>query len=736
MRKNSELQTKKRKNEVMEGQLNLFEASAVIVRKLEDDFTTKSPPETKNNNDNCSIIVEESQETERTYQVNKYISENETFVEDIIKCLSSKQKTLLIAPLGSGKSTFVFSKILDYCKANKLVLLICTPNVSMIEQHEHDYDDKILYTVYDKSSSSKKQEEYRGQAVIMSTPDSLPTASQSISRFLLVVDEAHEIYTTSSYRPKFKNILDLEEKSEAILYLTATPNDLRLDNIKNRVIVNARNKLETRLTLREINKLQLSYVQKVIEMYYSSKEYDKVIYFSNSAKTDNNLLAEALRLKDYTVSVLSAETKRDDDYKKIVLGELPDSKVIIHTSVMQAGVNINNKNLRICLIVDTSSRSCETVETIEQLIGRYRQNVKDTVLLMSPRRKSKKSSDYETNVNEIVSLTKRLCYVANSEKDHLKIISDALAENNIIIKDADGVYKANEMACKQQSYYCSEQDTMSNSNSLKERLESSEALNFVDARIVVDEDCEKEDIDNERTIRRKEAEEKALEEIETLLEDLSSLSIEDIEFAIKEEMISPWATQEEREKIKQLIRLLSKHNSVKDALLGIEKYYQPQNWLGAIDVVKSKNMRTVNLLINKAKVKVLNFELLKNDKKGLADYSDLNLICVRRKIAGDKELRQIKIYLMIRNMGIVGTNKSLTEKHIKEILSRLMKHGLYKEAKSYSNKIKDIKRIIEDMYDTRIDYQNKKTTKGQTKKYFDGYNLKALKTLDLSTINK
>ncbi|OON99163.1 MAG: hypothetical protein ATN35_02085 [Epulopiscium sp. Nele67-Bin004] len=673
------------------------------------------------------------QDMHKNYTIDKYITENQELITDLTECLKRKNKTLLNAPLGAGKTTLIFENILKHCLENDLMLVVCTPNVSMINQFELTMSNKELYTVYDKSEQDKAQEKYNKQPIMMSTPDSIHKAIANVSKFILVVDEAHELYTTSSYRDKFINILESEEHADAVLYVTATANNLVLDNIQNVLTVTAKNKLQTNLTIREAKTRSLTYVQQQIE-YYKNSKYDKIVYYSNQSKEENEVLAENLQKKGYTVVTLNSEKKTSDAYKKITAGKLPDQEIVIHTGIMQAGVNINNDNLKICLLIDMSFGSCPTAETVEQLVGRYRQNVEDTILLKFKRKIDDNTQSYEDKAKSNLQFAKSLSNLLNIPENRIKLAEEIFQDNKLVYKNKSEVYVINPIKCKQAAYFEATQRTMGNTDLLIERLKSSTALNFLNITVITDdEEIIPTDIDKECSTRKKEAKKIAMEEIQEILTKLTKLDVIELNFVMHNETCSPFATKEVKTYVEKLLKLLRKHDNILSSIRKVEKYYAKGDWIEAIQTIKNNSSKAISSLIERCKIKVINHHLVVNDKKHENNYKELNeIVNAEKKYTEEKYLRQIKIFQIIRNENILNSNKILTINNIKEIIKKLEKCNLYNSDKNLDKKVREITKLIENMYETKTVYHKKKNKKGKYKKYVDGYNLKGIQTLDLN----
>lgn len=146
------------------------------------------------------------------------ISLNEgQMISDILPLLEDGT-TLLKAPTGTGKSTFVMQTLM----AGQHVIMLC-PKVSQVQQLESMYQDKGIIFCHGKFTAT--QEELSNNHIV-ATYDQLPKIEAYIRpETILVVDEVHQLYSAGNYRGKaLLHVIHglLTEKVKKILLMSAT----------------------------------------------------------------------------------------------------------------------------------------------------------------------------------------------------------------------------------------------------------------------------------------------------------------------------------------------------------------------------------------------------------------------------------------------------------------------------------------------------------------------------------
>ena len=164
---------------------------------------------------------------EKPLCVKKYLSEKG---QEIIKEIAKNRIIGILGSMNLGKSYFMLNDLNYYCMDKDYKLIIVIPTTSQLDQVYKRYKEQGVTAQYARFKANKEAR------VVLTTPDSLPKIIASCEaqskRFILAIDEAHEIELSYMYRKAFKNILNASKNKicECTLYFSATFDNLILSD--------------------------------------------------------------------------------------------------------------------------------------------------------------------------------------------------------------------------------------------------------------------------------------------------------------------------------------------------------------------------------------------------------------------------------------------------------------------------------------------------------------------------
>lgn len=300
--------------------------------------------------------------------------------EDVKFILNQEGLILMAAPTGSGKTFTIIKAFKELSgKEKDRVFIILCPNRVQNEQNGKEYKIDVVIggvtaekhiaivsCVYEKINELMKV--YKGKNIT------------------LVVDEAHELIESISYRKEaIKSIDEASEKCYNTIHLTATPRKLKefynydniysfnfnkpKNNLNNLNIIPARDLDKTLFTLLSINK----------------NNNKKSLVFMSGSKNDLKTTGDVLRRKGYKTEVITSDDKNSDSYSNIVnYSSIPEEcDIILTTKVLECGTNIKNTNIVPIEVIKDPNHF--NLDSTEQKFARLRaKNGEGHIILKDP----------------------------------------------------------------------------------------------------------------------------------------------------------------------------------------------------------------------------------------------------------------------------------------------------------------------------------------------------------------
>lgn len=371
------------------------------------------------------------------YKVKKYITERQ---KDLIQgILNKKSKNLLISPMKSAKTTFIFTDLLRALNNIDKQLIFVSPKVTLLDQLEGKYD---VTKCYGKQGGAELKE----NTPVITTPDSLfkviNKCQELKKEFLIVYDEAHEFELSYKFRKKLAYPIKYYEHSKCIglLCMTATPDNIihsmSWDNIyvfdiEDRFIQAPITNIVTGLKNNAV-----SVTNYIIDLH-KKDDTAKVIRINNK----DTIKKVAKILKDTAnIEVITWYRARENDNEKgdthlqeILEGKKLKNEIILTTSLVDVGVEIYSEVKPIVIsFMDSNSSLIEEI----QFIGRFREGVKEFNIISPSNSFSAEFLTYEVIKSDHYEKAKKDHFMANRyDRD-----SKTLYPNLIATKDENGLY--------------------------------------------------------------------------------------------------------------------------------------------------------------------------------------------------------------------------------------------------------------------------------------------------------
>lgn len=302
----------------------------------------------------------------------KYISEK---IPEILEIINNNKTTLIEGPTGGGKTraTVEIMKINDDGESLNILL---TPAVIQNKQNAKSYKDFGIksFTEYDtKITSNLLSATYDKSNYLV---DYLK--GKDLKLKLLIIDECQLMVQAINYRKNaIDGIIELSKKADKIIYMSATVNNMEHIFNADKII-----KLEPINQIMPYSKSQIIYLN---DKNYLSQFIDDIVKFSRIEGRKSFIFLDDKKkikeikgilikkgFKDVEIDVIHSENKDSASYSEIIeKSELPKKvKIVITTSVLEVGTNINTTNLNVFYLC--TKRNHLSFNSIEQKTARLR----------------------------------------------------------------------------------------------------------------------------------------------------------------------------------------------------------------------------------------------------------------------------------------------------------------------------------------------------------------------------
>jgi hypothetical protein len=301
----------------------------------------------------------------KTITVKEYISEAKLELDKVVKrAIKRNRRIHIIAPVGTGKTTFAMEIIQEYMDDYQIILL--EPQIGISEQIADKLEAKSIpvFVFNSTTETAFNKWEYQNQKLwddtIISTIDSgwkfLESSRTGVGSKpkIVIIDETHAFlqHARVGFDKTAQAILDCECP---IIGFTATRSNWVLNyviDIERLIVVNA-----TDIPVKKIKPFKIKSMIQTIAQVVKNKNYKKVVIFTNNIGDQTkikNAIKEATPKKK--VVVLNADTKKKEELKawdNLIKKEKlpPRTNVMIINEVAQAGININDTDIDLVMLV-------------------------------------------------------------------------------------------------------------------------------------------------------------------------------------------------------------------------------------------------------------------------------------------------------------------------------------------------------------------------------------------------
>ena len=373
-----------------------------VAQKVNDLFNANIPI-FHNKNSNKQNIKKE--EFDVVYDVNKYLSEANNMIK---KELEENCHLLLNANTGLGKTYAVVDFVTKHNIDDYVFFLV--PTRSIAEQVAQDYPAFRLF--YDNDTQlpcskfivSTYHKIYHLQRAIERETEQRCLLGEFPPSYMVVIDEVHEIMSKRKLlSAKARNIeLFLKNADRSVLMSANTDYVYKAYKNKNMfnkyICVNRRNVEYNAdiLNIYRISSKSKQQTQVVINLIKDKlSKHDKVLFYEDNIDNLNEYATELDKLSIENV-VINSKNKNDEevevDYKNIIEDSHLLKKVVLTTSLINAGINIKDNN--VCLIAKQDRNSFDVLK-LEQFLARVRTTTNDLNVILT--------SNNDTESKNIVS---------------------------------------------------------------------------------------------------------------------------------------------------------------------------------------------------------------------------------------------------------------------------------------------------------------------------------------------
>jgi len=416
-------------------------------------------------------------------------------VSDVYQLLKTAilqtNRTLLQADTGSGKTHFSDILLRDLYSQNEGVYVIAVDTVDLANQVSKKYDITCI-----TGNTDVKIKKSAKKGVYVTTYDSLINFKKID---YLIIDEAHQLVSASTYRKKAMEVLQKYiDSATPILFITATPYYLfNLKKTCNHIVVQTPTKLNYNYKIVRLNKKNIvASVMCIINNNPILKDNKIVVYINNTTYLQTLFLYLKQTTK-YNVVLIDSYAKEvsttnpytsvdlnnilENDYANLGLNKplnlLADTNkkanndclnsimntelipnnvdIVLCTSVLQNGININNDNIQYII-----TSELDNVD-LTQFKARFRKGVLNDVYLIHENVLNMPATLHDEIefdrlkkvwLSEINKQNKFILSSNNNilQKDKLKIIAK---QNQHIMKENDkGLYELSEFGVCSEVY--------------------------------------------------------------------------------------------------------------------------------------------------------------------------------------------------------------------------------------------------------------------------------------------
>ena len=371
-----------------------------------------------------------------TVQVKKYISENDTLILPLIIRALQGDKSLLVAPTGSGKTY----SIIENLKKAGIKAIFVVPNAFNVEQIQKEYGIKGAWGEISINSVLDTED-----LICLTWDKFIQIDKETVKDYIVVLDEVHQTLIDTFRMSKINKLYENLENARGEIHITATPN--KLDFSQYDYILEYQQEVQTKYNVFLYDKIDDITILNIIAnstkfaLFKDDKKY--LDYIKDS-------------IYDRKVEVITSDTRDfSDAYKEIVdSSTINDIDAICNTRVLAAGVNIHDQDITDIIIVNEKD-----IATIKQYVARFRDLKEVNIHILNNYKEESKIYEIEWLVNEsIKEVEKFLDYYngynySNFLEEYIDIKPFKLENRNEFYYSKEAQkYKLNEVGIRNKCY--------------------------------------------------------------------------------------------------------------------------------------------------------------------------------------------------------------------------------------------------------------------------------------------
>ena len=374
---------------------------------------------------------------DNTVQIKKYIGENPTLLMTLIIRALQGEKSLLIAPTGSGKTKEVIEKL----KFADMKSIFIVPNAFNVEQIKEEYD---ILGAWGEIPVLKEIE--KGNLICL-TWDKFSQLDKSILKnYIVVLDEVHQTYIDMFRSSKINKLYENLSYCRGEIHITATPNKLNFNQYN--YILEYKQEVQTDYKVNLYNKIDDDLIIKIIN------SSNKFALFKNDKKYLDFIKDN---IPNRRIDVVTSDTRNFiDTYKEIVSNStMEGSEGLCNTSVLVAGVNVNEPNITDIIIIGEKD-----IATIKQYIARFRNLKSCNIHIFNNYKDESKIYEIEWLVQQLINEVSEQIERFNVVKPEGNFIMETLNIKPIRLEKSNlyyynetlGKYEVNEIGIRNECY--------------------------------------------------------------------------------------------------------------------------------------------------------------------------------------------------------------------------------------------------------------------------------------------
>lgn len=379
-------------------------------------------------------------------KVKQYIPKN-TAKEIICR----NQRVLVNSPTGSGKTTAFLDAFKELESDKHHFYIFSTPTIALTLQNASKHNLMSIKGQTKHLFKAINGYVKRGKRVFISTYDMTPILIQFLRMignqvtFTLVVDELHKFVTDYDLNYRYeaiKNLHDISQQAASFIGLSGTVDDIYKDEFETVIQIDNGNPQspcqEYAVYTYEKKADSITELIQLIEVWVSKR---KLLIFIQS-KNKIEQLKKVLQRKGIKVRAINASSKSNLTYKQLVDSETidPDVQVVLTTSVIADGVNIQNDINWEVIAVCNEYSNLFNYSSIKQISNRLRNTYRRfSIFMQEPKNTEQQRFQLENAYNFRLKLANQ---ISNEINNHPYF--DARLFRSSIIERRYGVYQGTE----------------------------------------------------------------------------------------------------------------------------------------------------------------------------------------------------------------------------------------------------------------------------------------------------